>query len=109
MKRHPYTFAENPSDDSMGGIRITGGKYKGLSYQYGVVSFDGLPKTTKIGRLWQWITTVLFKSRTPPRVNFTYHVFHNPNGLPINSEVESMMGDILMELLEERYQGGIEA
>lgn len=107
--KHQYTFAENPSDDSMGGIRITGGKYKGLSYQYGVVSFDGLPHSSKIGRIWQWITTVLFKSHKTPRVNFTYQVFHNPKGLPINSEVETMMGDILMELLEERYQGGVEA
>tara|TARA_R100000008_G_C3455525_1_gene101544 strand:+ start:185 stop:490 length:306 start_codon:yes stop_codon:yes gene_type:complete len=81
-----YRFAENPSDDSMGAIRITNGKFKGFTYQYGVVSLDEENDTCK--------------------VNFTYQIIDNEKGYPVNKELVDIMGGILTELINERYDDG---
>jgi len=81
-----YKFAEHPSDDSMGAIRITNGKFKGFTYQYGVVSLDEVDGACK--------------------VNFTYDIVDNEKGYPINQELIDIMGSILTELIDERYKDG---
>ena len=81
-----YRFSENPSDDSMGAIRISNGKFKGFTYQYGVVSLDEEGGSLK--------------------VNFTYQIIDNENGYPLNKELIDIMGGILTELINERYNDG---
>ncbi len=81
-----YRYTENPSDDSMGAIRITNGKYRGFTYQYGVVSFD--------------------QSSENCSLNFTYEIVDNEKGHPVNQELINIMGTILGKLIDERYEDG---
>jgi len=81
-----YRFAENPSDDKTGAIRISNGKFKGFTYQYGVVSLDEVDGSLK--------------------VNFTYDIVDNEKCYPINQELTNIMGGILTELINERYDDG---
>ena len=82
-----YRFAENPKGKEWGAIRITSGEFKELSYHYGVVSFD--------------------EKEDECQVNFTYNIVDNPHHYPENEEMKGVMGDILIELLEQRYGSGI--
>ena len=81
-----YRFAGNPSDDKTGAIRISNGKFKGFTYQYGVVSLDEVNGSLK--------------------VNFTYDIVDNEKCYPINQELTNIMGSILTELINERYDDG---
>ena len=83
-----YRYAENPSDDSMGAVRIANGKFRGFTYQYGVVSLDPSDDGESC------------------KLNFTYQIVDNENGYPINEELCDIMGGILTELLDERYNDG---
>tara|TARA_B100001094_G_scaffold333124_1_gene408785 strand:- start:18557 stop:18895 length:339 start_codon:yes stop_codon:yes gene_type:complete len=103
-----YTFAENPDDDSMGGIRITNGRYRGFIYQYGVVSFGEMPDANPslLKRLWTKLAGIFKKNDQTPSLNFTYQIIDNPMGCPVNSELKAIMGTILTELICERYNNG---
>jgi len=83
-----YRYAENPDDDSMGAIRITNGKFKGFVYQYGVVSFSESEDISKCS------------------LNFTYQIVHNEQNYPVDKELIDIMGGILNELINERYNDG---
>tara|TARA_R100000458_G_C8276065_1_gene251240 strand:- start:1568 stop:1933 length:366 start_codon:yes stop_codon:yes gene_type:complete len=103
-----YTFAENPDDDSMGGIRITGGNFRGFTYQYGVVSFGDMPdaRPSLLKRIWSKISSLFKDNEGTPSLNFTYQIIDNPRGYPVNSELKAIMGRILTELICERYDNG---
>ena len=69
----------------MGSIRIMNGKFKNLTYQYGLLSFsEGEEKCS---------------------VNFTYQILDNPEHHPENEELKGVMGGILVELLNNEYGG----
>ena len=103
-----YTFAENPDDDSMGGIRITNGKFRGFTYQYGVVSFSDMPDSNPnlLKRMWYRLKSLFIEEDKNPSINFTYQIIDNPRGYPVNSELKGIMGEILTELICERYNNG---
>tara|TARA_Y100000310_G_scaffold80064_1_gene76750 strand:- start:1658 stop:1966 length:309 start_codon:yes stop_codon:yes gene_type:complete len=80
-----YRYTEVPDNDN-GAIRISNGKFRGFTYQYGVVSLDPKEESCKL--------------------NFTYSVVDNEHGYPINEELVNIMGGILTELINERYDDG---
>lgn len=82
---------ENPNEDDAA-IELTGGEWDGLVYQYGKIQFE----------------------EGKPNINFTRTVRRFPHGqektdigleeLLNNSELNDLMGDILMELVEEQMK-----
>jgi hypothetical protein len=83
-----YRYAENPDDQEWGAIRITGGDFKELIYHYVVVSFD--------------------ERDDQCAVNFTYKIVDNPHHYPESEELRGLMGEILIELLQQRYGTSID-
>tara|TARA_Y100000034_G_scaffold98168_1_gene120127 strand:+ start:797 stop:1078 length:282 start_codon:yes stop_codon:yes gene_type:complete len=80
-----YRYAEPTVNKQMGSIRIMNGKFKNLTYQYGLLSFsEGEEKCS---------------------VNFTYQILDNPEHHPKNEELKDIMGGILVELLNNEYGG----
>ena len=85
-----YQVVENPNEESAG-IEIIDGEYKGLVYQYGKVEFaDG-----------------------KPHLNFQRTIRRMPEGLVYekdfeelnnNENLNKLMGDILVELIEEQVK-----
>ena len=82
-----YQVVENPNEDDAG-VEILDGKWKGLVYQYGKVQFeDGKPK--------------LNFQRTIRRLPESGEALET---LINNEELNTLMGDILVELLEEKIK-----
>jgi hypothetical protein len=86
-----YMVVENPNEDDAA-IELTGGQWDGLVYQYGKIQFE----------------------EGKPNINFTRTIRRFPHGqektdigleeLLNNSELNDLMGDILMELVEEQMK-----
>lgn len=86
-----YMVVENPNEDDAA-IELTGGEWDGLVYQYGKIQFE----------------------EGKPNINFTRTIRRFPHGqektdigleeLLNNSELNDLMGDILMELVEEQMK-----
>jgi hypothetical protein len=86
-----YMVVENPNEDDAA-IELTGGEWDGLVYQYGKIQFE----------------------EGKPNINFTRTIIRFPHGqektdigleeLLNNSELNDLMGDILMELVEEQMK-----
>lgn len=82
---------ENPNEDDAA-IELTGGEWDGLVYQYGKIQFE----------------------EGKPNINFQRTIRRFPHGqektdigleeLLNNSELNDLMGDILMELVEEQMK-----
>ena len=91
-KNKRYTFAQKEGTD-YSCVKLTEGKFKDVIYHYGRVQFakeeDALPDGT-----------------LPMR--FDYTVDKNPNDLDLldNKEFIDYIGDILIELLEEKIKNG---
>ena len=86
-----YQVVENPHEQDAG-IEIISGEWEGLVYQYGDVQFvDGEPQ-------------INFKRtirRVPNGVEATEEVIEE---LLNNSELNKLMGDILVELMQEQMK-----
>ena len=84
--RNVFRVVENPNEKDAG-IEIISGEWEGLVYQYGDVQFvDG-----------------------KPHLNFQRTIRRLPEGgdmdeLLNNKELENLMGDILVELIEEQIE-----
>ena len=86
-----YAFAHKEGDE-FSCIKLLEGKFKGTIYHYGKVSFA--PESElKDGKL---------------PMKFDYTVDKNPNNLILldNEEFIDYIGDILLELLEEKLKDG---
>ena len=84
--RNVFRVVENPNE-SDAAIEIISGEWEGLVYQYGDVQFvDG-----------------------KPHLNFQRTIRRLPEGADMddllnNKELENLMGDILVELIEEQIE-----
>ena len=82
------------SQDGENGIEIIGGKYDGLIYTYGEVQFTEVNEDE------------------PPTINFTRAVRKCPKDLEEtisdDKEFNQIMGDILIELLQEQGDKAVE-
>ena len=91
-KNKRYVFAQKGNAD-YSSIKLTEGKFKDVIYHYGRVAFA--PESEKLpdGRL---------------PMKFDYTVDKNPNNLILldNEEFIDYIGDILLELLEEKLKDG---
>ena len=91
-KKSKYVFAQKGNAD-YSSIKLTEGKFKDVIYHYGRVAFA--PESEKLpdGRL---------------PMKFDYTVDKNPNNLILldNEEFIDYIGDILLELLEEKLKDG---
>ena len=91
-KKSKYVFAQNGNAD-YSCVKLTEGKFKDVIYHYGRVAFA--PESEKLpdGRL---------------PMKFDYTVDKNPNNLILldNEEFIDYIGDILLELLEEKLKDG---
>tara|TARA_B100000929_G_scaffold100061_1_gene78758 strand:+ start:470 stop:784 length:315 start_codon:yes stop_codon:yes gene_type:complete len=89
-RNKPYTFVQKEEDD-FSCIKITEGKYKDIIFHYGKVGFgkDENPDGTK-------------------SMKFDYTVKRNPNDLDLldNKEFIDYIGDLLLELLDEKLKSG---
>ena len=85
-----YVFVQRDKDD-FSCIKITEGKFKDVIYHYGKVGFA--KKENSEGQL---------------PMKFDYTVDKNPNNLILldNEEFIDYIGDILLELLEEKLKDG---
>ena len=73
--------------DDMTGIKITDGKYEGLHWTFGTVSFDEEPDED--GNL---------------SCHFDYIMHDNPNDLEEDQEMLNFMGDVLVDVLDEELE-----
>ena len=91
-KNKPYVFVQRDKDD-FSCIKITEGKFKDVIYHYGRVAFAPESEELPDGRL---------------PMKFDYTVKKNPNDLDLldNKEFIDYIGDILLELLEEKLKDG---
>jgi len=87
-----YVFAQQESKD-YSCIKLTEGKFKDVIYHYGRVAFA--PESEK-----------LHDGKLP--MKFDYTVYKNPKNLILldNEEFIDYIGDILLELLEEKLKNG---
>tara|TARA_Y100000296_G_scaffold84922_1_gene119567 strand:+ start:323 stop:643 length:321 start_codon:yes stop_codon:yes gene_type:complete len=87
-----YTFAQKEGTD-YSSIKIIEGKYKDVIYHYGRVAFA--PESEK-------------KSDGTLPMKFDYTIDKNPKDLDLleNQEFINYIGDILIELLEEKLKDG---
>ena len=80
--------------DGENGIEIVGGKFDGVIYTYGEVQFTEV------------------KENEPPTINFTRAVRKCPDDLKetisTDKEFNQIMGDILIELLQEQGDKAVE-
>jgi len=85
-----FVFVENDKEDQTC-IKLTGGKFDGVIYKYGKVGFAG--KEADDG--------------TMP-LKFDYTVLRNPKDADTldNQEFINYIGDILVELMEEKLKDG---
>ena len=91
-KSRRYTFAQKEGTD-YSCIKLTEGKYKDVIYHYGRVAFAPESEKQSDGKL---------------PMKFDYTIDKNPNNLILldNSEFIDYIGDILLELLEEKLDNG---
>ena len=89
-KTNRYVFAQKGNAD-YSSIKLTEGKFKDVIYHYGKVSFA--PEENADGKL---------------PMKFDYTVDKNPNDIDLldNQEFIDYIGDILLELLEEKLKDG---
>ena len=81
-----YEYDENLSigiDENLP-IKITEGKYEGLVYKYGKISF--------------------IEEGEHVRCNFNYDIIENPNNITEDQELINFLGDIVVHVLEEEIQ-----
>lgn len=78
-----YKFVEKKD---LVAIQIEEGKYKGVVYSYGRVQFNGEVE--------------------PPKMNFEYMPVKIPNGVLIEEDFIDIIGDILVDVLEEQLEAG---
>jgi hypothetical protein len=89
-RNKPYTFVQKEEDD-FSCIKITEGKFKDVIFHYGKVGFG--------------------KDENPDGtlpMKFDYTVKRNPNDLDLldNKEFIDYIGDLLIELLDEKLKSG---
>lgn len=88
-----YKLVVNAKDGE-NGVEITEGKYEGVIYTYGEVQF--LP----------------VEEDTPPTINFTRAVRKCPEDMKDtisdDKEFNQIMGDILIEMLQEQGENAVE-
>ncbi len=91
-KNKPYVFVQRDKDD-FSCIKITEGKYKDVIYHYGRVAFAPESEKKPDGKL---------------PMKFDYTIDKNPNDLDLleNQKFINYIGDILIELLEEKLKDG---
>ena len=89
-KTNRYVFAQKGNAD-YSSIKLTEGKFKDVIYHYGKVSFA--PEENADGKL---------------PMKFDYTVDKNPNDMDLldNQEFIDYIGDILLELLDEKVKNG---
>ena len=88
-KNRPYVFVQRDKDD-FSCIKITEGKFKDIIYHYGKVGFAKEEKP----------------DGTLP-MKFDYTVLKNQNNIDIDDgEFIDYIGDILVELLDEKVKDG---
>ena len=89
-KTNRYVFAQKGNAD-YSSIKLTEGKFKDVIYHYGKVSFA--PEENADGKL---------------PMKFDYTIDKNPNDVDLldNQEFIDYIGDILLELLEEKVKDG---
>tara|TARA_B100000749_G_C18353119_1_gene434166 strand:- start:531 stop:926 length:396 start_codon:yes stop_codon:yes gene_type:complete len=80
-----YCFLSELEDQPTCPIRIKTGKFSGIEYAYGKVSFDENTEGIPDKHL---------------RMNFQYFIIKNPNDIEDGDELKSTVGDILVELIE---------
>ena len=68
-------------------IKLTSGKYEGLRFYYGKAKFDELGDGTA-------------------KLKFNYYVVDNPNGYEYDQELEDVLGDVLVNILDEELAKG---
>jgi len=87
-----YTFAQKEGTD-YSCIKLTEGKFKDVIYHYGRVAFAPESEQLPDGKL---------------PMKFDYTIDKNPNDQDLldNSEFIDYIGDILLELLEEKIKDG---
>ena len=91
-KNKPYVFVQRDKDD-FSCIKITEGKYKDIIFHYGKVGFG--------------------KDENPDGtlpMKFDYTVIKNPNDVDTldNEEFIDYIGDLLIELLDDKLKNGKE-
>ena len=89
-KKNRYVFAQKGNAD-YSSIKLTEGKFKDVIYHYGKVSFA--PEENADGKL---------------PMKFDYTIDKNPNDVDLldNQEFIDYIGDILLELLEQKVKDG---
>ena len=89
-KTNRYVFAQKGNAD-YSSIKLTEGKFKDVIYHYGKVSFA--PEENADGKL---------------PMKFDYTIDKNPNDVDLldNQEFIDYIGDILIELLEQKVKDG---
>ena len=89
-KTNSYVFAQKGNAD-YSSIKLTEGKFKDVIYHYGKVSFA--PEENADGKL---------------PMKFDYTIDKNPNDIDLldNQEFIDYIGDILLELLEQKVKDG---
>ena len=89
-KTNRYVFAQKGNAD-YSSIKLTEGKFKDVIYHYGKVSFA--PEENADGKL---------------PMKFDYTIDKNPNDMDLldNQEFIDYIGDILLELLEQKVKDG---
>ena len=89
-KKNRYVFAQKGNAD-YSSIKLTEGKFKDVIYHYGKVSFAA--EENADGKL---------------PMKFDYTVDKNPNDIDLldNQEFIDYIGDILLELLDEKVKDG---
>ncbi len=87
-----YSFAQQEGKD-FSCVKITEGKYKDVIYHYGRVAFAPESEKKPDGKL---------------PMKFDYTIDKNPNDLDLleNQKFINYIGDILIELLEEKLKDG---
>ena len=80
MKMSKYRF-DDESDQQPVPVIITEGKYEGLKFQYGRISFDEKEK----GKMC---------------LTFDYDVIDNPNNIKESQELIDTLGEVLMDVLQ---------
>ena len=84
-KKNIFEFTE--VGDDLSGIKITKGKYKGLHWTFGTVSFNEEPDSD--GNL---------------ACHFDYVLHDNPKNLEEDQTLLDFMGDILIEVLDQELK-----
>ena len=67
--------------ESATGIKIKEGEYEGMSWLYGKVTFD--------------------EGSDELKLSFDYEVVENPNNVKPSAELNSVMGDILVNIIKD--------